>query len=181
MSASFLPIWILNADVIRRMVGDERPLLSALIKTDGKLDTSVVPVEPGLQSESLWWIPDLVSPDHFWLFPMTFGALSIANAWLAFGKNLPELQRKHDALPLDSKARISSGVIKTMVEFATYAPALITWIIIKSDTPTAVVLYIMSSAAMMLVQRPLVDLLTGRVPKAELLEAKLPKLKGRFD
>ena len=52
LQLSFLPIYILNTDAIRRMSGDERTLLSLFIKTNGKVDTSIVPLEPGLRQKA---------------------------------------------------------------------------------------------------------------------------------
>ncbi|KAL2421862.1 hypothetical protein ABEF95_008912 [Exophiala dermatitidis] len=180
LQLSFFPIWILNADVIRRMAGDDRTLLSLFLRTnDSKVDTSIVPPEPGLQAESLWWIPDLVSPDHLWILPLTFGALSVASAWMAAGRGMAK-QQERIATMEPGLARQRDIFFLSVSQFIVSASFLFPMFIIRSETPTAVVLYLIGSVGTQLIQRPLVSYLLGDPKKSaiEPLERKAPKLKG---
>ncbi|EXJ77692.1 hypothetical protein A1O3_09921 [Capronia epimyces CBS 606.96] len=180
LQLSFFPVWILNADVIRRMAGDNRTLLSLLISTDhNKVDTTLVPAEPGLQAENLWWIPDLVSPDHLWILPLTFGALSVASAWTAAGKGMAKQQIKISTME-PGVARQREIFFLSVSQFVVAASFLFPVFIIRSETATAVVLYLIGSVGTQLIQRPVVSYLLGDPKKSaiEPLERKAPKLKG---
>ncbi|EXJ86147.1 hypothetical protein A1O1_06517 [Capronia coronata CBS 617.96] len=183
LQLSFLPIWILNADVIRRMAGDDRTLLSLLVSTDhNKVDTTVIPPEPGLQAESLWWIPDLVSPDHLWILPLMFGALSVASAWMAAGRGMAKQQVKISTME-HGVAKQREIFFLSVSQFIVAASFLFPVFIIRSETATAVVLYLIGSVGTQLVQRPLVSYLLGDPKKSaiEPLERKAPRLKGTRD
>lgn len=183
LQLSFLPVWILNADVIRRMTGDDRTLLSLFINTDhNRVDTTIVPAEPGLQAESLWWIDSLVSPDHLWILPLTFGALSIASAWLGAGRGMAKQQVRISTME-PGVARQREVFFLSVSQFIVAASFLFPIFIIRSETATAVVLYLIGSVGTQLVQRPLVSYLLGDPKKSaiEPLERKAPKPKGTRD
>ncbi|KAI1616737.1 hypothetical protein EDD37DRAFT_65771 [Exophiala viscosa] len=177
LQISFLPIYIVNADVIRRMAGDERTLLSLFTKTNGKVDTSIVPPEPGLQTEAFSWIPTLTSPDELWILPLAFGALSVTSTWLAVGKYIKTQQRTITGMPL-GPMRTRQVVYLQISQFVMAASFLFPALIIIWELPTAVTLYFIGSVGTQLVQRPLVRWLVGNKKPIEPLEARLPKLKG---
>ncbi|KIX05077.1 uncharacterized protein Z518_05949 [Rhinocladiella mackenziei CBS 650.93] len=182
LQLSFLPIWIINADVVRRMTGDERTITSMLFKTNEKVDVSIVPAEPGLAAESLWWIPNLVSPDQLWILPLTFGTLSVTSAWMAVGrgKGLTRLERRVSAMeagPMRTRESFYLQLSQSIIAASFIFPFLL----IRSETATAVVLYLIASVGTQLVQRPLIGYLLGGSNALEPLDAKLPKMKGRKD
>lgn len=179
LQLSFVPVWILNADVIRRMAGDERTLLSLFFKSEhGKLDTGLVPAEPALQSESFYWIANLASPDELWILPLTFGALSVASAWMVAGKNMKKQQSKITGM-LPGRRRSVEVFYLQLSQFVVAASFVIPFILIKSETASAVTLYLIGSVATQLVQRPLINLLLGGTQGIEPLEPRAAKLKGQ--
>lgn len=182
LQISFLPIWILNVDVIRRMTGDERTLTSVFFRTDqGTVDTSIVPVEQGLHHESLWWIPDLMSPDQLWVLPLTFGALSFASAWVAVGRGLSQQQRRVTTMQPGSQRRISESFFLNLSHFVLAAPPVFTFLIIRGDVATAVVLYLIGSVGTQLLQRSLVSFLLGSSKGLAPLRPKLARPKGQSE
>lgn len=174
---AFLPVWICNADVIRRMTGDERTLTSLLFRNNSQMDPTVVPAEPALVTESLWWIPDLISPDQFWILPISFGALMFMNARITVGKDIMESQRKVTEMA-PGYARTRAAFFVNLSQFMLAAPFLFSWILIRNEVATAVLLYLIGSASMQLVQRALWTSLFGGKTITP-LESRLPRPKAR--
>jgi inner membrane protein COX18 len=179
LQLSFLPIWILNADVIRRMSGDERTMLSLFFKTShDKVDTSIVPLEPQFLSEGFLWIPNLVSPDDLWILPMTFGALSVASAWMYAGQGIKKQQARLTAMP-PGPMKTREAFFLQLSQFVVAASFVFPVFLIRSETASAVVLYLIGSVATQLVQRPLVNWLVGGTKGIEPLEPRVPRQKGK--
>lgn len=177
LQASFLPVWIANADVVRRMAGEERTLLSLFTKQNEQVDTSIVPMEPDLQTEAFLWIPSLTSPDDLWFLPLAFGALSVTSTWLAVGKHMKKQQRMITGMP-SGPMKTTQIMLLQLSQFVMAASFLFPALVIMWELPTAVVLYFIGSVGTQLVQRPIVRWLVGNKKPIEPLEARLPKLKG---
>jgi len=154
LQLSFFPIWILNADVIRRMAGDERSILGIINGTGDKIDTAVVPPEPEFLSETCLWVSNLVMSDPFWILPITFGLLQFVNIWNATGKSLHKRREDVAAMP-QGPAKIRESFFLQLSEFLVAMTFLFPFILIKNETPTAIVLYLIGSATTQVIQRPL--------------------------
>ncbi|KEF52676.1 uncharacterized protein A1O9_11093 [Exophiala aquamarina CBS 119918] len=169
---TFLPIWFLNAETIRRMSGDTRTAL-AWIGGRGHVDDSpesvLVPLEPGFELESMAWTSDLVSSDPFLILPGIFLFLSVWNARIAVGK-APDTNVQND-LRRTVAGRLSLELPQAIQTIAFVFPLILMW----QGIPSAVILYLIGSAATMIVQRPLINRLMGETKVIKPLNARLPE------
>ncbi|KIX95264.1 uncharacterized protein Z520_09181 [Fonsecaea multimorphosa CBS 102226] len=187
LAISFIPVWVFSMDCIRRMAGDKRTVTSLFFKSsDGStIDPNIVPMEPGFQTESLWWIPDLAAPDHLWILPITYGALATVSVWLRVREaarlqpddNHPPLRTGRDEMLKAAAAKFNRGLSYVL----TAMPTVFTYLIIRSDLSTAVVLYLIGTTTTQLVQRPLLARVLGTSKRFPLLKAKQAKTKGQVE
>ncbi|KAJ9646127.1 uncharacterized protein PV06_01957 [Exophiala oligosperma] len=177
---SFLPIWFINAQVVRSMSGDDRTLLSVFTKSGEDATTTVIPPEPGLASESFLWLPDLVQFDHTWVLPLTFAALSGASIWQMLGKDIKQRQSKIVGMD-QGWARTREVWILMISQLFAASPFVFGYLIIRGEMPSAVVLYLIGSVGMQMVQRPFVRYTLGINKSMEVLETRVPKPKGQKD
>ncbi|KAK5212597.1 hypothetical protein LTR99_003196 [Exophiala xenobiotica] len=177
LSMSFLPIWFVNADVIRRMSGDDRTILSAFMKTGQEVDTSTVAIEPGLQNESFLWLPSLVEFDQTWVLPLAFAALSGVSVWQIVGKDMKRLQSKVTGMER-GEAKTRELMFLQLSQLVAASAFVFPLLIIRGELASAVVLYLIGSVGTQTIQRPLVKYALGIKPPADKLEARIPKLKG---
>jgi hypothetical protein len=174
---TFLPVWIVNADCVRRMSGDDRTFLSMFLPDNhDKVDTSIIPVEPGFQAESLWWLPDLLSPDPYWALPVTWGALFFANVYNYGGRDLltGATLRRLQAMPEGTTKRVQT-VFYWLAQFQVALSVFLPYCVITAGLPTSVMLYFIGSSATMLIQRPVVNWLVGAKPITVKTEPMVPK------
>jgi len=169
---SFLPIWFLNAETIRRMSGDTRTAM-AWIGGRGHVDDSaesvLIPLEPGLELESLAWTSDLISSDPYLILPGIFLCLSVWNARAAVGK-APDSFAQND-LRRTLLGRLQLEVPQAVQTVAFVFPLILVW----QGIPSAVILYLIGSAATMIVQRPLIKRLMGETKVIKPLNARIPE------
>lgn len=175
---TFLPIWFLNAETIRRMSGDTRTAM-AWIGGRGHADDSpesvLVALEPGLELESLAWTPDLVSADPYLILPGIFLFLSVWNARAAVGK-APDSFLQNE-LRRTLFGRLSLELPQAIQTVAFVFPLLLIW----QGIPSAVILYLIGSAATMIVQRPLIKRLMGETKVIKPLNARIPMGRSKED
>lgn len=183
LTVSFLPIWILNADVVRRMTGDTSTITSWLgLMPPGSVNSEIVPAEPGLATEGLPWITDLVSQDPYYILPLMFTFLSVINARLAIGTHLNAETRaniyhrlKH--LPLGQRFRhpqyLMMNIAEAVIAASLIFPAYLTYV----GASSVLVLYLMGSASAQMLQRPLSKLAAGNfnVQNIKPMETKAPQ------
>ncbi|KIW18619.1 hypothetical protein PV08_02908 [Exophiala spinifera] len=175
---SFLPIWFINAQVIRNMAGDDRTLLSLFTKSGEEAQTSVIHTEPGLANESFLWLPDLVQFDHTWVLPLTFAALSGASVWQMLGKDIKQRQSKIVGMDQGWTRTREVWILMVSQLFAA-SPFIFGYLIIRGEMPSAVVLYMIGSVGMQMAQRPFVRYVLGINKSMEVLETRVPALKGQ--
>ncbi|EXJ71613.1 uncharacterized protein A1O5_05421 [Cladophialophora psammophila CBS 110553] len=183
LALSFIPVWVFSMDCIRRMAGDKRTVTSLFFRADGStIDPNIVPMEPGFQTETLWWIPNLASPDHLWILPITYGVLATFSVWTRVRE---AAKRETDTSSLNGDAErlkvFSANLSKTLSYILTAMPTVFTYLIIRSDLSTAVVLYLIGTTTTQLVQRPLLARVLGTAKRFPLLKAKQAKPKGQVE
>ena len=66
----FLPFFIVNAEVVRRMAGQTAGITTLL--RNNNIDPGDVPPELGLTQEGFLWIDTLSAADPYWILPMTY-------------------------------------------------------------------------------------------------------------
>ncbi|KIW31382.1 uncharacterized protein PV07_03035 [Cladophialophora immunda] len=183
LALSFIPVWVFSMDCIRRMAGDKRTVTSLFFRSDGStVDPNIVPMEPGFQTESLWWIPDLASPDHLWILPITYGALATFSVWTRVREAAKQqTDTGYSNGDADRLRAFSAKFSKTLSYVLTAMPTVFTYLIIRSDLSTAVVLYLIGTTTTQLVQRPLLARVLGSTKRFPLLKAKQAKGKGQAE
>ena len=177
LQVSFLPIWFINADVIRRMSGDTRTALSVFTKMGQEADTSIVSIEPGLQNESFLWLSNLVEFDQTWGLPLFFAALSGASVWQIVGKDIKKMQSKVTGMNR-GEAKTRELVTLQFSQLIAASAFVFPLLIIRGELPSAVVLYMIGSVGTQTIQRPFVKYALGIKPPTDKLETRIPKLKG---
>ncbi|KAH0843230.1 hypothetical protein FOPE_08289 [Fonsecaea pedrosoi] len=183
LALSFIPVWVFSMDCIRRMAGDKRTVTSMFFRSDGgTVDPNIVPAEPGFQTESLWWISDLASPDQLWILPVTYGTLATLSVWLRVrdaAKQRPEVSYSNSD---DARLRVLAAKTNRALSYVmTALPSVFTYLIIRSDLSTAVVLYLIGTTTTQLVQRPLLARVLGTTKLVPPLRAKQAKAKGQVE
>ena len=177
LGISFIPLWISSADCLRRMSGDTRTIASLFAGPGAEASAMAsdrIPIEPGFAIESLFWIPSLTSADPQWILPMTFGMIATWAAWLRVRDAFKPQPNSLDMLRL-VRVRVSRILGLLMLG----APSYFTYIMIRSDLATAVVLYVIGTTITTAIQRPLVARLVGSAKRIQPLYAKMAKPKGQ--
>lgn len=175
---AFLPVWFLNAETIRRMSSDTRTAMAWIGARGDTPDTptsTLIPIEPGLETESLAWTSDLVSADPYMILPGIFLVLSVWNARVALGK-APDAQVQKE-MRRTRMGRIQLEIPHVIQLLSVVFPLSLIW----QDMPSAVVLYLIGSSATMLVQRALIKNLMGETKVIKPLNAKLPRGPKNYD
>ncbi|KAJ9602047.1 hypothetical protein H2200_013407 [Cladophialophora chaetospira] len=172
LSISFIPIWILSMDCIRRMAGDTRTVTALLWEGSDTVSKPSI-VEPGFATESLFWIPSLASADPLWILPLSYGALATYSAWTKV-RNTIRQPKSAVPTPLEATAGISKRLSYVMLGL----PSIFTCIIIRGDMATALVLYLIGTTVTQLVQRPLLAGVLGTAKKTPTLHAKMARPKA---
>ncbi|RVX70206.1 hypothetical protein B0A52_05539 [Exophiala mesophila] len=159
---SFLPVWILNADVIRRMTGDERTITNWLGLTKGTVNAEIVPQEPGFVDQGLPWVTDLVSMDPYYILPLAFGAISLANA---YGATKALLNPKMKARIFETVERSTPTamhkylntryLLLNLAQAMAFAAGAFPLYLAYIGPSSALMLYLIGSASAQLVLRPL--------------------------
>lgn len=168
----FLPVWFLNAETIRRMSSDTRTAMAWIGgrgQADDSPESALIPIESGLETESLAWTPDLISADPYLILPGIFLILSVWNARAAVGKQPdPQVQKE---LQRTRSGRLQLELPQAIQVVSFLFPLSLIW----QGMPSAVVLYLIGSSATMLVQRPLIKRLMGETKVLKPLNARLPE------
>ncbi|OCT52037.1 hypothetical protein CLCR_09052 [Cladophialophora carrionii] len=178
LAISFIPLWVLSMNCIRRMAGDERDIVSLIYnffgRATGDIDAGLGQIEPGFDTESVFWIPSLVSGDPLYILPIAYGTLSTFSVWL----RVREALRRPSPVSGDSKQERWARFSKTLSYGLLAMPAFFTFAIIRTDMATALVLYLITITGTQLVQRPLLARLLGTNKRMPPLRARMAKLKG---
>ena len=88
----FIPIFIANADVVRRMAGQAGGITTFLRKNN--IDPGEIPPEPGLVQEGFLWIDTLSAADPYWMLPIIYAGIQYFYIWnITGGKQLDETVR----------------------------------------------------------------------------------------
>lgn len=168
----FLPVWFINAETIRRMSSDTRTALAWIggqAQADDSPGSVLIPIESGLETESLAWTSDLVSADPYMILPGIFLIFSVWNARVAIGKTPDaEVQKEMRRTRL---GRIQLEIPHAIRVLSVVFPLSLIW----QGMPSAVVLYLIGSSATMLVQRSVVKRVMGETKVVKPLNAKLPR------
>jgi hypothetical protein len=177
LAISFVPLWVLSMNCIRRMAGDERDIVSLIYSFFGRatsdIDAELGRIEPGFDTESLFWIPSLVSGDPLYILPIAYGALSTFSVWLRVKGALKRPTSSATDSYLDRWARFTQTISYGLIAM----PAFFTFAIIRTDMATALVLYLITITGTQLVQRPLLARLLGINKRLPPLRAKMARLK----
>ena len=167
LAISFLPVWILGMDCVKKMAGDTRTITAILVGNTA--DVGVI--EPGFDTESLSWIPTLAGADPTWILPLSFGALSTYSMWTRLRSTIRE--------PIsDTGNNVLARGWKTVSYFMLAVPCCFTVIFICGDLPSALALYLLSVTATQIVQRFSMTRLLGTNKRFTAFYAKQAKLKG---
>lgn len=176
----FLPVWIVNADVVRRMAGMNTSLLGWLMGNGEKLDPAVVPPEPSLMAESFYWVSELGAADAVWGLPLIFAALQLSNGWLTLGRGLAqtkaELVDARKANPGGPLSKALTQKINLQTTFLSLV-ALSPVVCVYYEIPAAVVLFMIGSATSQLVQRHVMQRLSPKPKIYKPLRPRFPKMK----
>lgn len=177
LQLSFLPVWIVNADVIRRMSGNEKAILGTFkTGTEGLDSTNLIATEINFSQEGLLWFPDLTLADPLWILPVAFGLLQFANVWEAGGKNL-DYMRKQLVWTQNTNLRIVRKFMISLTEVMLASCLVFPWMLIQSQASAAIALYLVGSATTQLIQRPIVKHLMGVKRGIEEAKPRYPQMK----
>lgn len=146
LSLSFLPVWVVNLDVLRRMAGVENTVLTA--------SGGTIPVEPTFSSEGALWFSDLTAADPTLILPIAFGAAQVANWYFSGGNKVNEREKEARAMPAGS-AKARAVIHVRLYRLLLLVTAASGPICIIAQVPSGVMLYLLSSAVTMLLQRPI--------------------------
>lgn len=170
LSLSFIPIWVLSMDCVRRMAGDTRTITSIIWK-DTDTGSSLIQPEPGLQTEGFLWIDSLVSADPLWALPISYGVLATYSIWLRVAESIKQRNTATTTRTAAFFRRLSMGMLAL--------PSFFTFMIIRSDMSTAVVLYLLGTTVTQLAMKPMLGRALGTTKLTPALRAKMAKPKAK--
>lgn len=176
LGVSFAPLWISSTDCVRRMAGDTRTITSILAGSAGDSSTiasNSIPLEPGFEVESLFWISSLASPDPVWILPMAYGVIATYGVWLRVRTSFTQQAESPDVAQW-----ILDKFYKSVSLLMFGGPIYMTQLMIRSDFPSAVVLYLITVSSTFLLQRPLIMRFVGSAKNIRPLLRKMAKPKG---
>ena len=154
------PAWIVNTDVVRRMIGMKQSLISFFTSTNGDIDPSLIPPDPSIAQEGFLWIPNLAMADPLWVLPITLWGLVVSQVYLRL-KDFPLLSKKQiQSLPnLQQKflAELSTRIREVGVLLGIF---LGPWLIYV-EVPSALVLYWIAASGTLVLERMLVKRIVG--------------------
>ena len=170
LAISFLPVWILSMDSIRRMSGDTRTVASFILNAEtNPAAANLAGIEPGFATESLYWIPTLSAADPSWILPISYGVLATYSAWgRVKGALKSPVRTSKSSLKLEVVSRVQNKLALAMLGL----PWLFTAVLIRSEASTAVVLYLLGTTATMSVQKAVLARLLGISERMPTLHAK---------
>ena len=155
---TFLPVWIINIDVLRRMAGMERTLMSSITGGQEKLNQAIVPPEAMMTHDGVLWFSDLTVADPTYLLPLTVWALMGYNHW-RMTKNSHEKTddeiRRLESLAAKIRAYTARTVRRCMTLFVVLLGPLIV------EVPSAVVAYWAAGTATQLIGQDVLKKLVG--------------------
>jgi membrane protein insertase Oxa1/YidC/SpoIIIJ len=154
------PAWIINMDVLRRMVGMKQSVISYFMNENGDIDPSLIPPDPSLAQESFLWIPSLALADPLSVLPITLWALVVSQVYLRF-RELPLMTKKQiQALPTAKQkmlAELSTRVREVGILVGIFlGPALI-----YLEMPSTLILYWIAASGTLVLERLLVGRIVG--------------------
>ena len=149
------PAWIINTDVVRRMIGMRQSLISYFQTEDGLIDSSLIPPDPSIAAESFLWIPALSIADPTWLLPITLWALVASQVYLRL-KDMPLMSlKKRQNLP-SFKTRLAAEVSTRLRELGVLFGVCLGPFLIIAEIPSALVLYWVAASGTLILERFLV-------------------------
>jgi membrane protein insertase Oxa1/YidC/SpoIIIJ len=155
-----VPAWIINTDVIRRMVGMKQSLISYFMSENGDIDPSLIPPDPSLVQEGFLWIPNLASADPLWVLPITLWALVVSQIYLRL-KDFPLMSKKQiQSLPT-IKQKLLAELSTRIREVGTLLGIFLGPWLIYVEVPSALVLYWIAASGTLVLERLLVKRIVG--------------------
>lgn len=164
----FIPVWIVNMDVIRNMVGISK-----------NINPSVIPIEPTMVGESLLWIPDITLPDPLYILPLAVWGLNGLSYYLNFKdapwRSMADIQ-KMPFLNQRVAARFAHGMRIVLGAFVTMMGPFI----IYNEIASALCLYWAAGTTTLIIEKQLLKRIIGMNKGIALtvpLSARLKKIK----
>jgi hypothetical protein len=154
------PAWIINTDVVRRMIGMKQSLISYFTSENGDIDPSLIPPDPSIAQESFLWIPNLTVADPLWVLPITLWALVVSQVYLRL-KDFPLMSKKQiQSLPTIKQRSLAELSTRIREIGALFGLFLGPWLIYV-QVPSALVLYWIAASGTLVLERLLVKRLVG--------------------
>ncbi|KAF2840740.1 hypothetical protein M501DRAFT_930036 [Patellaria atrata CBS 101060] len=144
-----LPIFLTLTETIRRMIGSGSSLLGLMAEKispraqqylDGNPETAIAAlkeswIEPGLATEQILWLENLIEADPTSILPVTVGVMTFLTIWVGTGSHRA-LQKNDPNYQLPFLARV---IRNGMLGFAVCIPGL------TLNVPSGIMLYWLSS------------------------------------
>ena len=154
------PAWIINTDVVRRMVGMKQSLISFFQTEDGLIDPSFIPPDASIASEGFFWVPNLAWPDPVWVLPLTLWALVVSQVYLRI-KDAPLLSGKQISNLPTFNQRLLANLTTRLRETGVILGLSLGPILILAEVPGALVLYWVAASGTLVLERLLVQRIVG--------------------
>lgn len=155
LGLAFLPVWLVNADTLRRMSGLETSFFAWFMGSSAsRIDLSVVPAEPSFTTQGALWFGDLTLADPLLVLPSVFWGLQLLNYYLSGGKDYHSTKTR-----LERYARGSPEYL--MLQRQLWGLNLHFWLafssgplLLSAALPTGVVLFLIGSVGSQVIQKP---------------------------
>lgn len=151
----FIPVWIVNTMVIRRMIGINKiPMDSAMAEpsSTAALGSYAIPVEPSMIGETLLWVPDITSADPLFILPITVWALSGLSFYLNIRNATWRTAVEIRAIP-QVTGRLRARMLKSLQTIGWPMIILMGPFIIYNEIPSALCLYWACGTATLLFEK----------------------------
>jgi membrane protein insertase Oxa1/YidC/SpoIIIJ len=154
------PAWIINVDVLRRMVGMKQSMLSWFMNEDGDIDSSFIPPDPSLALEGFLWIPHLTIADPLSVLPITLWGLIFSQIYLRF-RDVPSMSQRQIQNLSTVRARLQALLSTRFKETSLLVGILFGPWLIAIELPSALILYWIATSGTLVLERLLVNRIVG--------------------
>lgn len=154
------PAWIINVDVLRRMVGMKQSMISFFMNETGDIDPSFIPPDPSLAGESFLWIPHLTMADPLSVLPISLWALIFSQVYLRF-KDVPSMSQRQIQNLSTLRARLQASLSTRFKEISLLFGVLLGPWLIAIELPSALILYWIATSGTLVLERLLVNRIMG--------------------
>ena len=172
---TFLPVWLINADVVRRLIGMDRSIFGLFTN----VHPDKVPTESAMSHEGLLWFHDLAIADPTHALPIAFWALVGTNIYLMKLERPPMTRKEIGMLsaPVQRfRARAGLLIRETLDLFALLIGPILIW----QEIPSGLVLYFFGSTATHMLEKRYLKKLLGDVKGVKPAKPLRPRAKRDF-